>query len=125
MKGNGMEITADLTTLLRQVSMTADEYMMHAITNIDDRLGQGYAKAHPELIGAFIQAAAIDMGTATIAKCVGSAIEEFSTAIIPLAEQLDRIADAIPETDPTSALGRIAEALQNIAAMLDLKVGGR
>jgi hypothetical protein len=146
------EITADFTTLIRQASMTADEYLMKAITNIDARLGQGYAKAHPELIAAFMQAAAIDMGTATIAKCVDSALEEVAGAItdaftflkhygsastgsaenpkgvtlrMSIAEAVTEITGAGTEADPTSALDRIAEALQNIAAMIDLKVGGR
>ncbi len=52
-------VEADSTTLLRQAPMTAGEYMDKAIEN--------YAKAHPELIAAFMQAAAIDMGTALIA----------------------------------------------------------
>jgi hypothetical protein len=63
-------ITAGNSTLLRQASMTADEYLCEAMQCIDRRLGKGYAKAHPELIAAFIQTAAIDMGTAVIARAI-------------------------------------------------------
>jgi hypothetical protein len=73
-------IEADSETLLRQASMTASEYLDRAVESIDTLLGAGYAKQHPELIGAFMQAAAIDLGTAVIA----GAIEE-------VAESLDAI----------------------------------
>jgi hypothetical protein len=63
-------VTAGNSTLLRQASMTADEYLCEAMQRIDRRLGKGYAKAHPELIAAFIQTAANDMGTAVIARAI-------------------------------------------------------
>lgn len=43
-------ITADGETLMRLAWMTADEYLYHAIDCIDEKLGKGYAKAHPELV---------------------------------------------------------------------------
>jgi hypothetical protein len=36
--------------------MAAHDYMMKAISDIDE-LGKGYAKAHPELIGAYMRTA--------------------------------------------------------------------
>lgn len=45
---------------MRQATMTAHEYLIKAITSVDDLLGPGYAKAHPELVGALVQAAATD-----------------------------------------------------------------
>jgi hypothetical protein len=56
-------ITADTHTLMQQASMTADDYMGQAISRIDRHLGDGYAAKHPELIGAFIQTAALDFAT--------------------------------------------------------------
>jgi hypothetical protein len=50
--------------------MTADEYMRIAIECIDHRFDKGYAAKHPELVGAFIQAAAMDMGAAVIARAI-------------------------------------------------------
>jgi hypothetical protein len=60
-------VHADSATLLRQASMTASTYLGEAIESIDGRLGAGYAKQHPELIAAFMQAAALDFGAAVIA----------------------------------------------------------
>jgi len=53
-----METRADL--LMRQASMTAHDYMQKAISDIDNLLGEGYAKEHPELIAAYMQTAALD-----------------------------------------------------------------
>lgn len=64
------EITASSDTLLRQASMTADEYMSRAIGYIDSALGEGYAKKHPELIAAFMQTSALDFGAAIIARAI-------------------------------------------------------
>ena len=38
--------------------------MLNAIADIDERLGKGYAKQHPELIAAYMHTAAIDFATA-------------------------------------------------------------
>jgi hypothetical protein len=61
-------ISASNMTLLRQAPMTADTFLSHAIKDIDATLGEGFAKKHPELIAAYIQTCAIDLGTAIIAR---------------------------------------------------------
>lgn len=66
----GHSIEAGNHTLLRQAPMTADDYMRSAIDHIDKALGKGYAKAHPELIAAFMHTAASDLGTAIIARAI-------------------------------------------------------
>jgi hypothetical protein len=63
-------VTAGSATLMRQAPMTADEYLHSAIDCIDARLGNGYAKAHPELIGAFMQTSAIDFTAGIIARAI-------------------------------------------------------
>jgi hypothetical protein len=55
---------------MEQGWMTADHYLMHAIDEIDKRLGEGFAKKHPELLAAFIQTAAIDAGSCFIARAI-------------------------------------------------------
>jgi hypothetical protein len=65
-------ITAGNETLLRQAPMTAHDYMMKAISDIDELLGKGYAKQHPELIAVHMQTAAIDYGSAIIARAIES-----------------------------------------------------
>ena len=47
-------VMAEPADLMRQAWKTADEYLGYAIECIDTRLGKGYAKAHPELIAAFM-----------------------------------------------------------------------
>ena len=69
-----------------------NEYLLSAIEHIDARLGEGYAKAHPKLIGAFMQASAIDMGTAVIAR----AIENLGGSE-SLESAIGAIADAVNE----------------------------
>jgi hypothetical protein len=63
-------ITADNTTLMRQAPMTANEYFCEAIKFIDDRFDDGYAQAHPEFVGAFMQAAAQDFNTAITVRTI-------------------------------------------------------
>ena len=65
-------IEAGSETLFRQAPMTAHDYMLKAIDDIDKLLGKGYAKQHPELIAAYMQTAAIDFGTAIIARAIES-----------------------------------------------------
>jgi hypothetical protein len=63
--------TAGTDTLMCQGSMTAEAYLLKAIENIDLHLGLGYASAHPELIAAYMQAAALDV----IARAIETAGE--------------------------------------------------
>ena len=58
----------DYTALMRQASMTAHVYLSEAINRIDNELGEGYAKKHPELIGVFMQVCVADYTAAVDAK---------------------------------------------------------
>ena len=55
---------------MRQTPMTADEYLHSAIDCVDARLGKGYTRAHPELIAAFMQTAAIDFAAGVLARAI-------------------------------------------------------
>jgi len=107
-------IDANNQTLLRQAPMTADEYLHSAIDHIDDRLGKGYAKQHPELVAAFMQTSAIDLGTAVIAR----AIESITSAInanfdgIVEASRSDHPLQEETLSDIENALNHIAEAIR-------------
>jgi hypothetical protein len=46
--------------LMRQASSTAHDYMHRAIHDIDEEFGEGFAKAQPSLVGAYMQTAAAD-----------------------------------------------------------------
>lgn len=41
-----------------------------AVEVIDKKLGENYAKTHPELIGAFLQATSIEYNGTTIGSCI-------------------------------------------------------
>ena len=58
-------ISAYSTPLMKQATMTANSYLLDAVNYIDRMLGDGYAKAHPELLAAFMQTAAVDFAGAT------------------------------------------------------------
>lgn len=63
-------IDAGNSTLMRQAQMTAHTYLMQAVKDIDEVMGKNYARQHPELIAAYMQTAAIDLGTAVIARAI-------------------------------------------------------
>jgi hypothetical protein len=92
--------------------MTAHDYMVNAKSDIDEMFGKDYAVKHPELVAAYMQAAAQDFHTGVIAKEIGGAIETVGETISGALNHFH-------------ALDGIAEAIQNIAAMLDLHRCGR
>lgn len=58
--------------------MTAEVYLLEAISCIDKALGKGYAKAHPDLIATFMQVSGQDFTMAIIVKTIGEAAEMLS-----------------------------------------------
>lgn len=70
------KITADEHKLMQDGADTAHYYMHKAIESIDDKFGEGYAKEHPELIGAFMQTAATDYQGTIIAKYLAEKTED-------------------------------------------------
>lgn len=57
------KITKEGMELVNDCMDTAEEYFLHAIRIIDNKFGNGYAKDHPELIGAFMQTSAKEYNT--------------------------------------------------------------
>jgi hypothetical protein len=55
---------------MRQAPMTAHDYLLAAVHDIDEIFGQGYARAHPELAGQFILTCAIDFAGAIVARAI-------------------------------------------------------
>lgn len=85
-------ITGSTETLFRQAMMTAAEYFQNAIAEIDEALGSGYAKEHPELIAAFMKVAASDFHTTCFSKAHSDAIENLANSIRELSEKVEGIA---------------------------------
>jgi pyridoxine 5'-phosphate synthase PdxJ len=75
-------IEASNETLLRQASMTAHEYMNRAIDIIDGRFGDGYSATHSELVAAFMQTSALNLGAAIIARAIEGLSQTFSEMAI-------------------------------------------
>lgn len=88
-------ISASAETLMKQASMTADEYFRAAIRNIDAQFGPGYAEANPALVGAFMNAASRDFGTSMLA----AVIQDVDTNVLNISEALDRVAAALGGQD--------------------------
>lgn len=55
---------------LIQASDNIELYLHDAIVRIDRNLGAGYAREHPELLAAFIQACAIDSSGGLLLKAL-------------------------------------------------------
>lgn len=67
----------DAGFLMKQAADTAGSYMARARAAIDESFGEGYAAAHPELVGAFMQAAAADFQ----ATWIGQRLEALEEAV--------------------------------------------
>ena len=91
---------ADL--LLRQAPQTAKQYLNNAISDVDELLGDGYAKKHPELLGAYMQTCALDFGCSIVAH------------------EIQQLQDSLRTDHPLQGetLGGISEALGAIAGAI-------
>ena len=120
---NGTTIEAGNGTLLRQAPMTANEYLLSAIDHIDAKLGAGYAAKHPELIAAFMQASATDLGSAEIARAIESLSGRLAAAITRTGEHCAPIIHCKAKTfeSISDGLHKIADAIGEHAANVTTK----
>lgn len=68
--------------------MTAHDYMLKAVHDIDASFGEGYARKSPQLVAAYMQVACADFVASSTAKVVGESIEEVSSALRGISEAL-------------------------------------
>jgi hypothetical protein len=80
----------DSSELMRQATMTAHDYLLKAVDDVEEIYGKGASNKYPNLVAAYIQTAALDMGTAIIAQQVRAGLDE-------IAEAVDRVAERIAE----------------------------
>lgn len=67
----------------KQAAMTAHGWMAKAVHSIDELFEPGFAKAHPELVGAFMQTCAIEFH--------GSfAVQGLTASVNSIASSLDK-----------------------------------
>ena len=82
-------ITGDFTTLMNQAPTTMREYLREGIEAIDYRLGEGYAKEHPELLAAFISGCTSDYNNASSMKVFGEAIHKLVDGVESIANEMN------------------------------------
>ncbi len=75
------KITADWKKLMEDGAGAASYFLSRAIESIDGQFGAGYSKQHPELVGAFMNAAAKDSAANTISKCIQQHAEELADGL--------------------------------------------
>jgi len=64
-------VKTSIADSMREAPMTVHEYLRRAKSDIDDIFGAGYAQSNPELVSAYIQTAAADFNTGSMAKIFG------------------------------------------------------
>jgi hypothetical protein len=67
-------VTASSPTLVIQAPMTANSFLAAAIKGIDEKLGDGHARLHPELIAAHMNTAVLDYGSSILSRALESAL---------------------------------------------------
>jgi hypothetical protein len=63
-------ITAGWNKLMDDGADAAHYYMLDAIEKIENKFGKGYAKEHPELVGAYMNTASRETHGSVIAKSI-------------------------------------------------------
>jgi len=113
-------ITASFETLYEQSSMIADGHLSKAVKCIDSELGNGFAKKNPALVGAFMQAAVLELGFSTLAQQVRAGLETIAeNSASALGEPLSVIADALEAGLCGNAIHTsISEAIHMVAETL-------
>jgi hypothetical protein len=117
--------------MLRQASETAETNLINGISVIDEFLGKGFARDHPDLIGAFIQATATIYAAEITARQTRAGVDGIAEALhaANLNSHLDAIAPKVPGDYSvqakgfdgiSSALRELVEATRNIAGMTDI-----
>lgn len=69
------------TELALQAPLSAHTWMSAAIHRIDGELGEGYAKAHPELIAAFMSTCAVDYAVGSVRNQLADSLAVIADAL--------------------------------------------
>ena len=93
------EIMTDKPTLvMKQAPDAVHEWMYRCKAVIDGAFGEGYAAKHPELLGAMIQACAVDqlgMHTYGSGDDISRSLESVSTGVDRLGAEAREMADTL------------------------------
>lgn len=80
------ERSMSYTDLSNHAVIGAKEYLIHAIRNVNELMGEGAAQKHPELVAAMVQAAASEYLASMFSHRVTPALEDIAHAISSTAE---------------------------------------
>ena len=75
--------------------LAAGNYLNAAIRDIDAEFGEGYARAHPELVAAFMQTAVMDYSSGIASESLHEAVGQIKGALDDIASALESVADQI------------------------------
>lgn len=89
------QIEASFDTLYSQSKETAESYLKNAARRIDEEFGDGYAKANPALVAAYMQVAVTDFTSSSTAKVNGAALRLIADSLDRMATGLESIATAL------------------------------
>jgi hypothetical protein len=121
-------IEIDLTTILRQAGLTAETNLIDGTVAIDEFFGRGFAREHPVLIGAFMQATATVYAGEIIAREIAVGFDGIAEALQAARLNLGTVAEKVCGTSPvqaesfdgvSGALRELVKATQKIAAMMN------
>lgn len=99
------ERATSLENLMRQAPMTADTYLFEAIDAVEKRMGKGAAEKFPQIVAAFIQAAAHDYFAGVVASRVVPALEDIADAVKASDSSVREIGTAIEDAGQAIAAG--------------------
>jgi hypothetical protein len=97
-EGGGVttEVRASAETLMRQASMTAEEYLHRAIKCINAAFGDDtYADQHPELVASFMNVCAQDFHSAMVKASAQDIRDALSDSAQTLRDALQEIRDEV------------------------------
>lgn len=111
------------TDLVLQARDTAETYFNQSIRIIDSKFGEGFAKAHPDLIAGFMKTAAADFHTAVLhfgLESIADSIGNQDNAIID-SNDISQICDSMDRSsgDVLEGCTRIAKAIEEMAGAIE------
>jgi hypothetical protein len=111
------------TDLMLQARDTATQYFNQAVRIIDEKFGEGYAEAHPELIVGFMRTASADFHTAVLhfgLESIADSIGNQGSAIID-SNDISQICDSMDRSsgDVLEGFTRIAKAIEEMTGAIE------
>ncbi len=85
------ELLTSYDDLMKKSHQSAREYLIYAISNVNDLMGDGAAQKHPEIVAALVQAAATDYAAMMLSHRVAPQLLSITRAIADLQRSVDRI----------------------------------